>query len=438
MALQETLNKPVTDPFAAIGRISAGEDVAGRAEIARKELEPLAREEAAATETAKLREAELKRGMAQEGTRIEQEYAGQKRKAFEEYERGLQQQPTFNPTQFDAGAAAELAGLTAILGTLAGGVSARAALKSMEGFAKGAKEGRADLYDREVKQFEKDLGAWKNNVEMAKSRLTQIMNLLSTDKNAALVKMKELEPSLDEGLIKAQVRMNNPKRALEIANKASQAGDQAEIALAKSTSKGGLKPSATERDRYSMQYELLSLGNQIKQKLQDPNLAKLVDQPKIRAGLFLQEENKMLDQLLQPSIPAEVRQLAILIKKYRNSVYRAESGLAVTAYEAMRQYGANPQPGSTSKVLLDQIDVLNDVAKRSTRKLETIYPDLQEVGVALRSYEGMEREGRDVGARRPQIATAADIAETARANQITADEAKKRLKAKGFKIEGED
>lgn len=438
MALTETLNKPVTDPFASIGRIAAGEDVGARADIARKELVPLAREESAATEAAKLREASLKLAKAQEETRVEQEFAGKKRQAFEEYERGLPQQPMFNPTQFDAGAAAELAGFTAILGTLAGGVSARAALKSMEGFTKGAREGRADLYDREVKQFEKDLGAWRNNVNMAKQRLTEIMNLLGTDRNAAMVKIKELEPNLDEGLIKAQVRMGNPKRALDIATKAAQAGDQAEVALAKSTNKGGLKPSATERDRYSMQYELLNLGSQIKQKLQDPNLARLVDQPKIRAGLFLQEESKLLDQLLQPSIPAEVRQLAILIKKYRNSVYRAESGLAVTAYEAMRQYGANPQPGSTSKVLLDQIDVLNDVAKRSTRKLETIYPDLQEVGVALRNYEGMEREGRDAGARRPQIATADDIAETARANQITVDEAKTRLRAKGFKIQGEE
>lgn len=438
MALAETLNKPMADPLASIGRIAQGADVETRAATARGELEALAREESAATEAAKLREANLKLIKAKEESRVEEEFAGKKRQAFEEYERGLQQQPLFNPTQFDAAAASELAGLTAVLGTLAGGVSARAALKSMEGFTKGAREGRADLYDREVKQFEKDLGAWKNNVNMAKQRLTEIMNLLSTDKNAAIVKMKELEPSLDEGLIRAQIRMGNPKRALEIANRASQAGDQAELALAKSTNKGGLKPSATERDRYSMQYELLTLGNQIQQKLKDPKLAALMDQPKIRFALFLQEENKALDQLLQPKIPKEIRDVAILIKKYRNSVYRAESGLAVTAYEAMRQYGANPQPGSTSQTLLDQIEVLNDVARRSTRKLETIYPDLSEVGVALRSYEGLEREGRDAGARRPQIATAADVAATATANNITEEEAKKRLKAKGIKIEGEE
>lgn len=437
MALTETLNKRI-DPLAPVGRVAAGGDVAGRADIALGELEPAMRAESQSREALGLEEARARREQAQAVTQAEQEFAGGKRRAFQEYETGLPERPMFNPTQFDEVEAGKLAGLTAVVGTLAGRNSARAALRSMANFTKGAKEGRAELYDKEVKQFERDIQAWKDNLGVAKEKLNQVIDLLGTNKNAALVKAKELDPLLQDGLVLAKVRQQDYKGAVEVINNAIKAGDQLDLALAKSTSKGGLKPSATERDRYSMQYELLTLGNQIQQKLKDPKLAALMDQPKIRFALFLQEENKALDQLLQPKIPKEIRDVAILIKKYRNSVYRAESGLAVTAYEAMRQYGANPQPGSTSQTLLDQIEVLNDVARRSTRKLETIYPDLSEVGVALRSYEGLEREGRDAGARRPQIATAADVAATATANNITEEEAKKRLRAKGIKIEGEE
>jgi hypothetical protein len=111
--------------------------------------------------------------------------------------------------------------------------------------------------------------------------------------------------------------------------------------------------------------------------------------------------------------------------------------LAVTAYEAMRQYGANPQPGSTSKTLLDQVEVLNEVANRSIQKLEIIYPELQEVGYAMREYQDMEERQRN-RPRTRQTATAADVEVTARDNEITIEEAKKRLREAGFLIEGED
>jgi len=437
MALAETLNQPL-DPFASVGKIAKGGDTTARASIARKELEPVMRAESTASQDIAKEETRFKREKAEAETLAEEQYAMNKSLAYKQYETGLPQRPTFNPAEFDAPAAAELAGLTAIVGAIAGAGSARAALKSMAGFTKGQKEGRADLYDREVKQFEQDLKAWKDNIGMAKEKLTQVIDLLSTDKNAALVKAKELDPLLQEGLALAKVRKGDYKGAMDVINSAIKTGDQLDIALTKTTKKTGLTPSATERDRYSMQYELLSLGSQIKEKLQDPKLKALVNKPKIRAGLFLQEESKLLDQLLQPGIPQDVRQLAILIKKYRNSVYRAESGLAVTAYEAMRQYGANPQPGSTAEVLLDQINVLNEVAKRSIKKSETIYPGLSEVGAALSGYSNVEQDARNIVEKKPQKASKADVEATAEANKISVEEAVERLKKRGFSIEGEE
>jgi hypothetical protein len=374
MALAETLNQPI-DPFASIGKISRGEDAISRASIARKELEPLAREESAATEAAKIKESQLKLQQAKKETEVEETFAKEKRRAVEDFQKNLPQQPLFNPTQFDSGAAAELAGMTAILGTLVGGVSARAALKSMEGFTKGAREGRADLYDKEVKQFEKDLGAWKNNVEMAKSRLTEIIDLLGTDKNAARIKLKELEPSLDEGLIKTQVRMGNPKRALEIANKASQAGDQLDIALSKTSGKSsGLKPGVDLVNKHLMKMRLSGYAQQMQNALKDPEFAKKIDA--YRALAFAQEQSPIADQILQKNIPEDIRQFLILAKRFRNEVYKTESGLAVTSYEQLRQYGAVPQPGDSARALVTKLQTLEKGMRDDLSNEQRVFPDL--------------------------------------------------------------
>jgi len=429
MALAETLNQPI-DPFASIGKIAKGEDAISRASIARKELEPLAREESAATEAAKIKESQLKLQQAKKETEVEETFAKGKRKAVEDFQKNLPQQPLFNPTQFDSGAAAELAGMTAILGTLVGGVSARAALKSMEGFTKGAREGRADLYDKEVKQFEKDLGAWKNNVEMAKSRLTEIIDLLGTDKNAARIKLKELEPSLDEGLIKTQVRMGNPKRALEIANKAFQAGDQAEAALSRSTNKDGLKPGVVASDRFAMRVKLKGVSDRMKKALSDENFAKTLD--KYRIDLFFQEQSPYLDQLLQTNIPEDVRSFAILAKTFRNQKYKEESGTAVTSYEQLRQYGAVPQPGDSSKTLKDKLKTLDEGLISDITTDMTVYPQLRAVGQSLGYARSMSQPATE------KIATKEDVDATAEANKLTVDQVKQMLKAQGYKIEGEE
>lgn len=429
MALAETLNQPI-DPFASIKKIAQGEDVISRAGIARKELEPLAREEAAATEAAKLKEAQLKLTQAKKETEIEESFAKEKRKVVEDFQKNLPEQPLFNPTKFDSGAAAELAGMTAILGTLVGGFSARAALKSMEGFTKGAREGRADLYDKEVKQFEKDLGAWKNNVEMAKSRLTEIIDLLGTDKNAARIKLKELEPSLDEGLIKTQVRMGNPKRALEIANKASEAGNQAEAAFARSTNKDGLKPGVVATDRFAMRVKLKGVSDRMKKALADEEFGKRLD--KYRIDLFFQEQSPYLDQLLQTNIPEDVRAFGILAKTFRNQKYKEESGTAVTSYEQLRQYGAVPQPGDSAKVLRDKLKTLDVGLVDDITTDMTVYPQLRAAGQAL-GYAPSA-----VQPKTEKFATKADVDATAAANKLTVDQTKQLLKEQGYKIEGEE
>ena len=374
MALAETLNEPL-DPFASIGRVAAGDTSQTRADIARKELQPMMTAESQAREMAALEESMAKRRQAEAATTAEQEFATGKRKATEEYQAGVPERPVFNPTQFDPASAGELAGLTAIISTLAGGISGRAALRSMEGFTKGAREGRADLYDKEVKQYERDIKAWKDNIGLAKDKLTQVIDLLSTDKNAALVKAKELDPLLQDGVVLAKVRQGDFKGALEVVNNAIKAGDQIDVALSKSAGKtSGLKPGVDLVNKHLMKMRLSGYAQQMQNALKDPAFAAKVDQ--YRALAFAQEQSPIADQILQKQIPEDVRQFLILAKRFRNEVYRTESGLAVTAYEQLRQYGAVPQPGDSARALVTKLQTLERGMRDDMSNEQRVFPDL--------------------------------------------------------------
>lgn len=374
MALAETLNGGL-DPFTSVGKVAQGGDAQARAGIARKELEPMMRAESGLGKDIAKEETRLKRERAQAETLAEEGFAKKKRGAYEQYQAGLEQRPTFNPTEFNAPAAAELAGLTAVIGAIAGAGRARAALKSMEGFTKGHKEGRADLYDREIKQYEKDVQAWKDNVGMAKDKLTQVIDLLSTDKTAALVKAKELDPLLQEGLALAKVRKGDYKGAMDVLNNALKAGDQLDIALSKAAGKSsGLKPGVDLVNKHLMKMRLSGYANQMQESLKDPEFAKKVDQ--YRALAFAQEQTPIADQLLQKNIPEDIRSFLILAKRFRNEVYKTESGMNVTSYEQLRQYGAVPQPGDSARALVTKLQTLEKGMRDDLSNEQRVFPDL--------------------------------------------------------------
>ena len=374
MALAETLNGGL-DPFTSVGKVAQGGDAQTRAGIARKELEPMMRAESGVSQDIAKEETRLKRERAQAETLAEEGFAKEKRGAYEQYQAGLEQRPTFNPTEFNAPAAAELAGLTAVIGAIAGAGRARAALKSMEGFTKGHKEGRADLYDREIKQYEKDVQAWKDNVGMAKDKLTQVIDLLSTDKTAALVKAKELDPLLQEGLALAKVRKGDYKGAMDVLNNALKAGDQLDIALSKAAGKSsGLKPGVDLVNKHLMKMRLSGYANQMQEALKDPEFAKKVDQ--YRALAFAQEQTPIADQLLQKNIPEDIRSFLILAKRFRNEVYKTESGMNVTSYEQLRQYGAVPQPGDSARALVTKLQTLEKGMRDDLSNEQRVFPDL--------------------------------------------------------------
>jgi tetratricopeptide (TPR) repeat protein len=73
----------------------------------------------------------------------------------------------------------------------------------------------------------------KDSNEMLKQRFDRMLNLLSKNRNAALVEAKLIEGKMGDGLIAAQLRKGNYQKAYELFSKAIESQDKADAELAK-------------------------------------------------------------------------------------------------------------------------------------------------------------------------------------------------------------
>jgi hypothetical protein len=82
-------------------------------------------------------------------------------------------------------------------------------------------------------KFDEADKARKEHNNMLKDRFDRMLNLLSKDRNAAMVEAKLIESQAGNGLIAAQLRKGNYQKAYELFTKAISASDQADAELEK-------------------------------------------------------------------------------------------------------------------------------------------------------------------------------------------------------------
>ena len=247
MALDESLN--IYDPISAVGKVMRGKTTEQRGMEARKGYEDMMREQSRASEDVMREEQKAKKAQITEEEKIAKDFAGKQRQLVEGYQAGIGQMPEADITKFDAPAAAEVAGMTAILGALTGMAGGRAALKSMAKFTEGHKQGREDLYKTEVANYERDLKRWKDNNTLAKQILDQSIDLLSTDKSAAMINLKRLDPILQDGLILAKVKQGNVIGAKKDLDKAIELEGRLDLAVETAF---GKPPKVSDKQRMAM------------------------------------------------------------------------------------------------------------------------------------------------------------------------------------------
>jgi len=214
--LTSTINKPLTDPIASVRSAFTPTSAEQRAESARKAVPGLfeGQRVSAAREATLQSEAQAQ----QEAKQIaaEEGFLAEKAEAYKYEKESMASRPEPQITKFDPAAAAELAVTTALLGSITGMVSGELALGAMEGFTRGHKQGREDLYRSEVAKFERDVAAWKDRNKMIQDEVKNIVDLAATRRDVAKVKAKQLSGQLRDGLLKAKLDLEDYTGALKL------------------------------------------------------------------------------------------------------------------------------------------------------------------------------------------------------------------------------
>jgi len=166
--------------------------------------------EQAGQEFAAERETKLKE-RATEEIGIRSDYAKKREEAVKKYEGEALPPDAFVPSKETAG---DLTGLfsTVALATFLGGsgqYSGIAALKNMSGAMEGYRKGRKDLFDREMRQFEKNLKVQLETNRLLSEKLTRTLDTFSKNRDDALTQLKLIDAELEGGKIKYDVRSKN-------------------------------------------------------------------------------------------------------------------------------------------------------------------------------------------------------------------------------------
>ena len=304
--------------------------------------------------------------------------------------------PTKETTQDLAG----IFSLMSVVGMVVGKGNAQLAMSSMNGMLEGYQKGRADLYKKELTQFDKNFKAMQSKVTTLERELADAMELKKLDREKGDLEITMALAKAESPLLNAMrnkqgdvavlnavqsakksvetlVSLNNDLQGKANARADAQAArDQQErltkesnrradenarlareqqLALAKVKAQQGgfLKPGAKVTEGYTADVILKNDLQGLTQDLKNPKLNQLLKQYRIEA--FFSEKGDYLNQLLSSEIPPELQQFLTKVRDIRNNYYLNISGKAVTGGEAARSYGAVPQPGDDAQGMLNKV-----------------------------------------------------------------------------------
>jgi len=333
--------------------------------------------------------------------------ANQKKK--DEYPR-----PEFHPTKENLASMGALFSLVSTLGMLVGAsgkMGANNAMNAMTGMLKGWQTGRKDLYEKEVKEFDKEykrVTDLRNEIEKQLEKAIQLRSIDKEASNASLqqaivlagstsvlgnmlntgkitkglellksgltvdFKVKEFQQKADEAKRKEQ-QANKPNNEILInpngdvtvidKNTLTSRVFGADTEFAKSIVGGqkmgasggsGAKATAKAVDGYRSKLILNEDLDDLRKDLSDPEMIKLIKQYRVEA--FFTEEGKWLNQSINSGIPNKLQEFLTKVRDIRNNYYLDISGKAVTGGEALRSYGTVPQPGDNPEMMVNKIN----------------------------------------------------------------------------------
>ena len=118
--------------------------------------------------------------------------------------------PELTPTKENIQSLSTLFGLIGVIGMAMGGAgkqSATASLNAMGGMMKGWQQGRADLWKKEVQEFDKNMLSWKSKLDDAMKKAEAAYKVLPYNRAEAESKLNEVITSMGSDLLREKNRV---------------------------------------------------------------------------------------------------------------------------------------------------------------------------------------------------------------------------------------
>jgi hypothetical protein len=457
----DTLSDALGTAPSLVKGLSAQPSLRGRADFARGKLGETFESGARAEEEAARTQFGIEQTQVRNQAEAERELATKSRAETTALEAGLKPYTQFEAPQIKASDYAKNAGMRLLSSLIVGGIggaSARAQLVAIREMQDAEDRVQGERFGAAKLKFDEADRSRKEHNNMLKDRFDRMLNLLSKDRNAAMVEAKLIESQTGNGLIAAQLRKGNYQKAYELFTKAIAASDQADAELAKQQAilagkkelkamggGGGEKKVKISDLPSDLRKQLKEAGDAVS-NLNNINSTKndkyfgisnfadsgsLMLQAVERGGSFADIANKVSNKPIDAQTVDWWKSYWEYISKVRNQLYGAT--LTKNEQADFERFTITPATDKATAVLYfeRQRGVLDRAIKKKQAEalgaLKAQTPE--ELVTSLSSAGGVPAA--------PRIATKADVAETARANRMTEAQAKAELRKRGFTIEGE-
>jgi len=207
-----------------------------RADFARQKLGETFEARGRAEEDAAKQEFQIQQGQIQKEAQAERDLASKSRAEALSLEAGMKPYSQFEAPQIKASDYAKNAGMRLLSSLIVGGVggaSGRSQLMAIREMQDAEDRVQGERFNAAKLKFEEADKVRKEHNSMLKDRFERMLNLLSKDRNAAMVEAKIIEAQTGNGLIAAKLRAGRTKEAYDIFLKAIEAEDKANADLAK-------------------------------------------------------------------------------------------------------------------------------------------------------------------------------------------------------------
>jgi len=306
--------------------------------------------------------------------------------------------PEFHPTKENAESLGQLFSMVATFGLLVGNsgkLASQNALGAMTGMLKGWQTGRKDLYERELKEFDKEYKRIQDIRTDIQNKLQKAIQLASTDKETSNLLKQEVialfgtnsvggklmaqgkdkaafdlltnTTNIDEKVKDRQQRAQQNADNLQMQRDRIQA--QKDIAALKATGEGvkGALPKDKETKKiYANRYQTIKTVEEIENLLKDPEYAKLINPgtkftPDVLANL-------------QEGYPELSSKLARL-----TSIEFETGGKSLTAKEQEILGPIYQWRGLTVDALKQKLNEAKNYIQNENKMTEVYYPGLKEL-----------------------------------------------------------